>query len=238
MRPSRRAVARLVAFVSAGLLASLWAFGLLGRFAASGRDHVRVDLRALGAFPLDARGADNESVPADRRQLDGRKVVMVGEMFAPTASGRVSDSQLVHDTASRGPPRVQERVFATVPPELSVRNLTGRTVEVRGTLHVGIERSADGEAVSLFRITVDRVDEFSGPAPRPDVPADLAAWLCAGMTALCLGGAGWVAWTVWTVRRRDRPRPPGRCARCGYDLRGSVERCPECGTFFRRRQTT
>ena len=27
-----------------------------------------------------------------------------------------------------------------------------------------------------------------------------------------------------------RPRPLGRCPRCGYDLRASPGRCPECGT--------
>jgi peptidoglycan/LPS O-acetylase OafA/YrhL len=34
---------------------------------------------------------------------------------------------------------------------------------------------------------------------------------------------------VWrpVVRRRRRRR--GRCETCGYDLRGSAERCPECG---------
>jgi len=53
-------------------------------------------------------------------------------------------------------------------------------------------------------------------------------WFLTGLFAtpgICLG---LIALYAGTGRRK---RASGRCARCGYDLRATPDRCPECGTI-------
>jgi hypothetical protein len=53
---------------------------------------------------------------------------------------------------------------------------------------------------------------------------DIGGWFLVMLAAVI--PATWVASTL-RQRRRARER---RCLNCGYDLRASGERCPECGT--------
>jgi len=68
------------------------------------------------------------------------------------------------------------------------------------------------------------------------VAAVAVAWL--GLSVAAIAGVavaryGWNLLTQARDARRHRSRQSGRCASCGFDLRGNVfsDRCPECGAL-------
>lgn len=69
----------------------------------------------------------------------------------------------------------------------------------------------------------------------------IAVWLVFGSRAmlaalLVITGVGCLAMLlVMAGERKRRLRMVGRCV-CGYDLRATPDRCPECGRFPQRRR--
>ena len=161
---SERINFRLAAFLGVVTLAFLWCLKIIispPTIVQEG-DLSVVDLKWMGNFPLDPVRDSEVMIPKEVRELDGKKVRFDGEMFAPNAArDRVQEFQLVYsivECCMGGPPKVQERVFAYVPTSKHIPNFSGKQVTVVGTLHVGIKK-VNGEAVSVFTMDVDNVEE-------------------------------------------------------------------------------
>jgi hypothetical protein len=118
------------------------------------------DLKTLGNFEFDQANGKSEDIPKEFRDLDGKRIKVTGEMWAPfRADGRVIDFDLVYSVASccfSGPPRIQHIVKARVRGGASAPYSQGR-VDAEGTLHVGVVKT--GDAIdSIYRMDVDRLD--------------------------------------------------------------------------------
>jgi hypothetical protein len=122
-------------------------------------DTYTVDLRAMSDFELNQIDGTTQDVPKHFRDLDGKPVMLVGQMWSPTgAGGKLRNFDLVYSIANccfAGPPKVQHFVHATVPSGRNV-DFSSTPVAVSGTLHVGVER-AGGAVQSVYRIDVDNV---------------------------------------------------------------------------------
>jgi hypothetical protein len=126
-------------------------------------DLLVVDLKALSSFEMDQDTGTNDDIPQRYRQLDGKRVLLIGQMYDPYAAsdGQIRVFTLVYSITNccfNGPPKVQHFIQATVPTGKNVNDCTGDFVDVIGTLHVGVQ-SAEGHVQSVYRIDVDSVSK-------------------------------------------------------------------------------
>jgi hypothetical protein len=115
------------------------------------------DLRSLSGFDLDQVRGRTEDIPKEDRDLDGKRVALVGLMWSPyNVDGRVRHFDLCYSFGGccfAGTPKVQHFVKASAGD--GVRPISGR-VEVTGVLHVGVQRNGDG-IESVYRLDVESV---------------------------------------------------------------------------------
>lgn len=124
-----------------------------------GDGYVEVDLKAMSSFPFDQVSGRLEDIPQKWRDLDGKKVVLYGEMWSPTFAGpSVDQFELVYSIQKccfSGPPQIQHFVQSKVVNNAQVPYLSG-LVEVTGTLHVDVKQG-DGKVLSVYQLDVEEV---------------------------------------------------------------------------------
>lgn len=124
-------------------------------------NYKEVDLKALGFFEMDPTEGSLKDVPPEYRNLDGQKVLLRGELYAPQEVRDITQFQLVYSIQKccfNGPPRVQERVFTTVNKGKSFKWSGDGYHEVMGTLHVTMKKDdKTGLITEVYRLDADSV---------------------------------------------------------------------------------
>lgn len=123
-------------------------------------DYQEVNLKALGNFPLNATMGQLTDIPQRFRELDGKRVSLTGYVFRPDSAGaRGNRFEFVYDVnmcCFKGPPQVQERVYAFAKTSIPIPNDYTILCELTGILHVRIVRpESDGLISSVFDMDVE-----------------------------------------------------------------------------------
>jgi hypothetical protein len=131
-------------------------------------DYFQVELKAMSNFDMDPRLGSVEDVGPEFRRLDGKKVLLVGQV-APTgfsAGPKVDRFQICYSVATcclSGTPKAQHFVSCRAPAGKLLENYESSTnVQVLGTLHIRVIKDKDGGSISsIFQMDVDRVEPVS-----------------------------------------------------------------------------
>lgn len=123
--------------------------------------YKEVDLKTISSFEMDQFDATDANVPATFRELNGQRVLMIGEMYQPyyATSASVADFDLVYSIAKccvTSSPKIQHFVKSKVVPGKDVSYHSG-LVKVMGRLHVGVQK-ANGRVSSVYRLDVESTE--------------------------------------------------------------------------------
>jgi hypothetical protein len=158
-----------------------------------------------------------DMVTSSRREIgDNWSWSRTWQIASARGSAAYYGSRSRHDDLGRLDPQVvaQHRQFINVP-------------GFRHSFDHQTWRRPDGRATFGLRTHLGFGFRFNGEAKGWVLLVTAPYWAIAGAFA--------VAPATWVRRRRKRERQRridnALCLRCGYDLRATPERCPECGTI-------
>ena len=156
------------------------------------------------------------------RELEGKRITVWGEVYERSWS----DPYLV-ERAGGEHPTLAHVLKLQMPPNVALPPVTSPTTWVSGVLHV---EPKDPTANYVLRVE-------QGEYRYRSVTDDVESW---SLTILLITMSAAVAALAYRSERhrwRRKLKPAGHCVDCGYDLRASSERCPECGAPTHKAQT-
>lgn len=125
---------------------------------------IEVDLKSMSNFPFDQTNGTINDIPKQFRELDGKRVVVTGEIYAPdSASGDLDHFDLVYSIAKccfSGPPQIQHFVHSRVKDGGTVPYLSG-LVEVVGILKVDVQKDPKtGKVAQVYALDVEDLKQL------------------------------------------------------------------------------
>lgn len=169
----RRINFRIIVFIGVvlgllGIPIYIWADAALSGGVKQRGDFLDVDLKAISTFEFDQKYGRIEDIPEKWRALDGKKVIMRGEMTPDgfSVQGMNQHFELVYSVSKccmSGPIKIQHFVQAQVPQNRLdmlhrfANEWEGGAIEVRGTLTVKVTRDENDKITGVYHVLVDDV---------------------------------------------------------------------------------
>jgi hypothetical protein len=125
-------------------------------------DYKEVNLKAMSTFDMDQVNGSMDDIPKKFRDLEGQKVMMIGEMWNPISAGedKLAYFVLVYSKTKccfNGPPLAQHFVDGNVVNGATVYYFD-TPVKAWGTMHVYIRKDTGGVIKSIYHVDIDKVE--------------------------------------------------------------------------------